>query len=209
MRAAQSRWAAKKSACPARRSRRRIMASRAGMTCPPRSGSSTWRLPALSGRSSSAATTTASHPHRVGRMGQRKYRDFADCELAWTNLPKAVRRIRYMWNGMFRANDEPRGEHPTQKPLQVMEWAIKQLPEGVETIVDPFMGCTTGVAAVGLGLGPSGSSASASISIPPAGARAPTISYPHERTAHRENAVRWPAAGDLGAGMRGTVHRSR
>lgn len=79
--------------------------------------------------------------------------DFADCELAWTNLRKAVRRIRYQWNGMIRANDEPRGEHPTQKPLQVMEWAIKQLPEGTETILDPFMGSgTTGVAAVSMGL---------------------------------------------------------
>lgn len=78
--------------------------------------------------------------------------DFADCELAWTNLRKAVRRIRYQWNGMLRANNEPRGEHPTQKPLQVMEWAIKQLPEGCVTILDPFMGSgTTGVAAVGLG----------------------------------------------------------
>jgi DNA modification methylase len=79
--------------------------------------------------------------------------DFADCELAWTNLRKAVRRIRYQWNGMLRANNEPRGEHPTQKPLQVMEWAIKQLPDGCTTILDPFMGSgTTGVAAVGLGL---------------------------------------------------------
>lgn len=79
--------------------------------------------------------------------------DFADCELAWTNLKKAVRRVRYMWNGMLRANDEPRGEHPTQKPLQVMEWAIQQLPDDVETILDPFMGSgTTGVAAVALGL---------------------------------------------------------
>lgn len=78
--------------------------------------------------------------------------DFADCELAWTNLKKAVRRIRYMWNGMLRANDEPRGEHPTQKPLQVMEWAIKQIPEGCTTILDPFMGSgTTGVAAVSMG----------------------------------------------------------
>lgn len=78
--------------------------------------------------------------------------DFADCELAWTNLRKAVRRIRYRWNGMFRANNEPRGEHPTQKPLQVMEWAIKQLPEGCTTILDPFMGSgATGVAAVALG----------------------------------------------------------
>lgn len=79
--------------------------------------------------------------------------DFADCELAWTNLAKAVRRITYRWNGMLRANNEPRGEHPTQKPLQVMEWAIKQLPEGVHTVLDPFMGSgTTGVAAVSLGL---------------------------------------------------------
>ena len=34
--------------------------------------------------------------------------DFADAELAWTNLNKAVRLKRYMWNGMLRANNEPR-----------------------------------------------------------------------------------------------------
>ena len=28
--------------------------------------------------------------------------DFADCELAWTNLPKAVRRIKWRWNGMLQ-----------------------------------------------------------------------------------------------------------
>jgi len=78
--------------------------------------------------------------------------DFADCELAWTNLPKAVRRIRYMWNGMLRANNETRGEHPTQKPLGVMEWAIMQLPQDCATILDPFMGSgTTGLAALSLG----------------------------------------------------------
>jgi site-specific DNA-methyltransferase (adenine-specific)/modification methylase len=78
--------------------------------------------------------------------------DFADCELAWTNLPKAVRRLRYMWNGMLRANNEPRGDHPTQKPLGVMKWCIGHLPDGCETILDPFMGSgTTGVAAVQMG----------------------------------------------------------
>lgn len=77
--------------------------------------------------------------------------DFADCELAWTNLPKAVRRIRYMWNGMLRANGEQRGDHPTQKPVGVMKWCISHLPHG-ETILDPFMGSgTTGVAAVQMG----------------------------------------------------------
>jgi len=75
--------------------------------------------------------------------------DFADCELAWTNLDKAVRRIRYLWNGMIRANGEPRGDHPTQKPVGVMKWAIDQLPDTDLTILDPFMGSgTTGVAAV-------------------------------------------------------------
>ena len=78
--------------------------------------------------------------------------DYADCELAWTNLPKAVRRIRFMWNGMLRKRGEPRGDHPTQKPVGVMKWCIEQLPAGCETILDPFMGSgTTGVAAVQMG----------------------------------------------------------
>jgi hypothetical protein len=54
--------------------------------------------------------------------------DFADCELAWTNLPKAVRRIRYLWNGCMRQEREIPREHPTQKPVGVMRWVIEQLP---------------------------------------------------------------------------------
>ena len=80
--------------------------------------------------------------------------DFADCELAWTNLPKAVRRLRYMWNGMLRANGEERGDHPTQKPIGVMKWALQQLPLAEHPhVFDPFMGSgTTGVACLHLGL---------------------------------------------------------
>jgi site-specific DNA-methyltransferase (adenine-specific)/modification methylase len=78
--------------------------------------------------------------------------DFADCELAWTNLPKAVRRIRYLWNGMIREPGAQRGDHPTQKPLEVMKWCIGHLPEPNDTILDPFMGSgTTGVAAIQMG----------------------------------------------------------
>lgn len=79
--------------------------------------------------------------------------DFADCELAWTNLDKAVRRLRYLWNGMIRANGEARGDHPTQKPIGVMSWALQQLPTDAKTVLDPFMGSgTTGVACVARGL---------------------------------------------------------
>lgn len=78
--------------------------------------------------------------------------DFADCELIWTNLKKAVRKIRYRWNGMIRANREPRGDHPTQKPVGVMQWCLSHLPKDTKIILDPFMGSgTTGVAAVSMG----------------------------------------------------------
>jgi len=76
---------------------------------------------------------------------------FADAELAWTNLDKPVRVKRHMWNGMIRKGHEERSEHPTQKPLGVMQWAIDQIPDAA-TILDPFMGSgTTGVAAVQMG----------------------------------------------------------
>lgn len=78
--------------------------------------------------------------------------DFADCELAWTNLPKAVRRIRFLWNGMLRRERDIAREHPTQKPVDVMKWCIEHIPEPSQTILDPFMGSgTTGVACVKLG----------------------------------------------------------
>jgi DNA modification methylase len=78
--------------------------------------------------------------------------DFADCELAWTNLPKAVRRIRFLWNGMLRRERDIEREHPTQKPVDVMKWCIEHVPEPNRVIFDPFMGSgTTGVAAMQLG----------------------------------------------------------
>jgi site-specific DNA-methyltransferase (adenine-specific)/modification methylase len=76
--------------------------------------------------------------------------DFADCELVWTNWPKAVRRLQWRWNGMIRQGNEAR-YHPTQKPLEVMKWVIKLCPKA-QTILDPYMGSgTTGVAAVQMG----------------------------------------------------------
>jgi len=78
--------------------------------------------------------------------------DFADCELAWTNLPKAVRRLKFLWNGCMRKERHIPRQHPTQKPVGVMEWCIGHLPKTSETILDPFMGSgTTLVACAKLG----------------------------------------------------------
>jgi site-specific DNA-methyltransferase (adenine-specific)/modification methylase len=69
--------------------------------------------------------------------------DQADCELAWTNLGMPARMFRHVWNGMLRGKESktPR-QHPTQKPVALMEWCLGFLPNA-QTILDPFMGSGT------------------------------------------------------------------
>jgi len=76
--------------------------------------------------------------------------DFADCEMAWTSLPGAVRLKKYRWNGMLQEPGQERNvrQHPTQKPVQVMKWCLdvamkKTSPDSIMTILDPFMGSGT------------------------------------------------------------------
>jgi DNA modification methylase len=70
--------------------------------------------------------------------------DFADCELAWTNLEQAVRKFKWRWAGMLQENMASKDvrEHPTQKPLALMLWCLGFAPEA-RTILDPFMGSGT------------------------------------------------------------------
>ena len=76
----------------------------------------------------------------------------SDCELAWKKVGGSARLIRHLWNGMLKDSErEQKRVHPTQKPIAVMEWVIKQL-DSPKTILDPFMGSgTTGVACANLG----------------------------------------------------------
>ena len=77
---------------------------------------------------------------------------YADGEMAWSNLCGTMRIKRHQWCGAFK--DSERGQravHPTQKPIEIMEWCIRLAKEAT-TILDPFMGSgTTGVACVNLG----------------------------------------------------------
>ena len=74
-------------------------------------------------------------------------RDFADFEMAWTNLDMVARRI------VYRPMNMDGGKlHPTQKPIEVMHWCISHLPSDCRLILDPFMGSgTTGVACAKVG----------------------------------------------------------
>jgi DNA modification methylase len=72
----------------------------------------------------------------------------ADFELAWTNMSKPSKVFRM---SRIEAYARMNKQHPTQKPLALMEWCLNFLPE-IQTVIDPFMGSgTTGVACKNLG----------------------------------------------------------
>lgn len=78
--------------------------------------------------------------------------DFADCELAWTNMTRAVRKFKWRWNGMLQERTGDKKEHrvhPTQKPLALMRWCLSLVPEA-QTVLDPFMGSGTTLVAARL-----------------------------------------------------------
>lgn len=82
----------------------------------------------------------------VWDKGQRDF-SLADAEFAWSSQNKAARVFDYA-----RAKAMQDGkEHPTQKPIALMEWCIDLVKKN-DTIADPFMGSgTTGVACANMG----------------------------------------------------------
>lgn len=70
----------------------------------------------------------------------------AEAELAWTNKD-AVMRV------FDCRRSDPGRQHPTQKPVKLMEWCLERLGVPVGgTVLDPFAGSgTTGVAAIRMG----------------------------------------------------------
>ena len=80
-------------------------------------------------------------------------RTYATTELAWRDHGKAMFML-HVWDGGKRAGhaDNRTFCHPSQKPIEVMEWCIRMLPSDTRSVLDPFMGSgTTGVACVNLG----------------------------------------------------------
>lgn len=80
--------------------------------------------------------------------------DFADCELAWSSFPTAVRRFKYTWNGMLQqdmANKERR-IHPTQKPVALYKWLLTNYAKPGDRILDTHLGSgSSRIAAYDLG----------------------------------------------------------
>lgn len=68
--------------------------------------------------------------------------NFADCELAWTNIGGPARLYHHLWRGMIAKTTHSDGDrqHPTQKPSALMNWCLEMV-EGA--VVDPYMGSGT------------------------------------------------------------------
>lgn len=68
--------------------------------------------------------------------------DFADCELAWTSFKTAVRKFKYDWVGFGYLNNPhgERKEHPTQKPVALYSWLLKNYAKQGDKILDTHLG---------------------------------------------------------------------
>jgi site-specific DNA-methyltransferase (adenine-specific) len=64
--------------------------------------------------------------------------DFADCELAWTNMKTAVRKYTiHKFEGTRGGKD---CIHPTQKPVKLYEWLLKNYAKVGDKILDTHLG---------------------------------------------------------------------
>jgi site-specific DNA-methyltransferase (adenine-specific) len=79
--------------------------------------------------------------------------DFADCELAWTSFKSAVRQFRFMWSGFCQGKSITEGHinqgnkelcerrlHPTQKPIKLYKWLLKNYAKEGDKILDTHLG---------------------------------------------------------------------
>ncbi len=61
--------------------------------------------------------------------------NFSQWEMAWTSFDKPAK----LYSSTFMFDKS----HPTQKPLDLMEWIISNWTQEGDTILDPFMGSGT------------------------------------------------------------------
>lgn len=80
---------------------------------------------------------------------RRRGLNFADCEIAWTNLKEPCRIYEFKWNGMLQEdmkNKEYR-IHPTQKPVELYKWLLSRFAKEGDVILDTHVGSASSLVA--------------------------------------------------------------
>lgn len=80
---------------------------------------------------------------------KRRGLNFADCEIAWTNIKQPCRIFEFKWNGMLQEdmkNKEYR-IHPTQKPVKLYEWILRNYAKPGDKILDTHVGSASSLIA--------------------------------------------------------------
>lgn len=67
---------------------------------------------------------------------------YADCELAYTSFKTAVRKFKFTWAGMIQGNMKEKEQriHPTQKPVALYKWLLKNYSAQGQRIIDTHRG---------------------------------------------------------------------
>jgi len=66
----------------------------------------------------------------------------ADCELAWTSFDTAVRKYKWRWWGLLQEDmkNKQKRIHPTEKPIQLYKWLLKNYAKEGDKILDTHLG---------------------------------------------------------------------
>ena len=75
--------------------------------------------------------------------------NFADCEVAWTNIDDSCRIYAFIWDGM-RQEDMKNKEHrihPTQKPVALYKWLLSRYAKQGDKILDTHCGSASSLIA--------------------------------------------------------------
>lgn len=65
---------------------------------------------------------------------------FADLELAWTSFDEVAREVRIRYSGAGGKKDYESRIHPTQKPIELYAWLLKNYAKPGDKILDTHLG---------------------------------------------------------------------
>lgn len=78
--------------------------------------------------------------------------DFSDCELAYTSFAVGCRLFHFPWLGFGAVNAKEDRIHPTQKPVALYKWLLKNYAKECDKILDTHLGSgSSRIAAFDLG----------------------------------------------------------